>query len=69
MLRQELLDLGDARAGPVLHPGLREVVLDVMEAALAHANHDRRGFARTPWAERLICRGAGTHPAPRREAV
>jgi hypothetical protein len=37
VLGEEVLDLGDARPGPVLEPGLGEVVLDVMEAAFAHA--------------------------------
>ena len=37
MLGEEFLDLGDARPGPVLQPGVREVVLDAMEAAFAHA--------------------------------
>jgi len=37
MLGEEFLDLGDARPGPILQPGVREVVLDAMEAAFAHA--------------------------------
>jgi hypothetical protein len=37
MLGEIVLDLGDARPGPVLEPGLGEVVLDAMEAAFAHA--------------------------------
>src|SRR4051812_436934 len=37
MLGEKFLDLGDARSGPVLEPGLGEVVLDAMEAAFAHA--------------------------------
>ena len=37
MLGEEVLDLGDACPGPVLEPGLGEVVLDAMEAAFAHA--------------------------------
>ena len=36
MLGEERLDLGNSRPGPVLEPGLAEVVLDLMEAALAH---------------------------------
>src|SRR5438270_13666721 len=31
MLGEVILDLGDARPGPVLEPGLGEVVLDAME--------------------------------------
>src|SRR5262249_14469233 len=37
VLGEEVLDLGDAGSGPVLDPGLRQVVLDAMEAELAHA--------------------------------
>ena len=37
MLGEEVLDLGDARTGPVFEPGLGEVVLDAMEAPFAHA--------------------------------
>lgn len=36
VLGKESLDLGDAGAGPVLDPGLTEVVLDVMKAAFTH---------------------------------
>ena len=36
MLGEKFLDLGDAGTGPVLEPGVREVVLDAMEAAFAH---------------------------------
>ena len=36
VLGEEVLDLGDAGPGPVLEPGLGEVVLDAMEAAFAH---------------------------------
>src|SRR5581483_3241080 len=35
--RSGVLDLGDPRPGPVLEPGVGEVVLDAMEAAFAHA--------------------------------
>ena len=37
VLREELLDLGDPRPGPVLEPRLGEVVLDPVEAPFAHA--------------------------------
>src|SRR5581483_12146775 len=37
VLGEEVLDLGDAGAGPVLDPGVGEVVLDAMEPAFAHA--------------------------------
>ena len=37
VLGEEVLDLGDAGPGPVLEPGLGEVVLDAMKAAFAHA--------------------------------
>ena len=50
MLGEEVLDLGDAGAGPVLEPGLGEVVLDAMEAAFAHA--------------RMIDMGLGTRHGP-----
>src|SRR2546423_15459874 len=36
VLRQEMLDLGDAGACPVLDPGLGQIVRDVVETALAH---------------------------------
>src|SRR5262249_15740823 len=54
VLRQEGLDLGNAGARPVLHPGLAEVVLDLMEAALAHGRKYRHLRRTAPWAERLI---------------
>src|SRR5579885_340023 len=37
VLAEEVLDLGDPCPGPVLDPGLGEVVLDAMAAAFAHA--------------------------------
>ena len=36
VLAEQILDLRDAGARPVLDPGLGQVVLDVMEAALVH---------------------------------
>jgi CRP-like cAMP-binding protein len=36
VLGQELLELGGTRSDPVFDPGLLEVILDAMEAALAH---------------------------------
>jgi hypothetical protein len=36
MLGEEILDLRDAGSGPVLEPGLGEVVLDAVKAAFAH---------------------------------
>src|SRR6476620_1325911 len=36
VLRTQRLDLEDSCAGPVLEPGLAEVVLDMMQAAFAH---------------------------------
>src|SRR5262249_1300972 len=54
VLRQEGLDLGNAGARPVLHPGLAEVVLDLMEAALAHGRKYRHWDRTAPWAKRLI---------------
>ena len=38
MLGEVLLDLGHARSGPVLEPGLGEVVLDPVETAFTHAD-------------------------------
>ena len=44
VLGEEILDLGDAGSGPVLEPGVGEVVLDAMEAAFAHGSMiDTRG--------------------------
>jgi diacylglycerol kinase family enzyme len=57
VLGQERLDLRDSGAGPVLKPGLAEVVLDLMQAALAHRHKYRHAARTAPWAERLI-RGA-----------
>ena len=61
MLGEEVLDLGDAGAGPVLEPGVGEVVLDAMEAAFAHAGNDRHGARRSPWAVRLNLPAMRTH--------
>ena len=54
VLGEEGFDLGDARAGPILHPGLAEVVLDPMKAAIAHGRKYRHAPRTAPWAERLI---------------
>ena len=37
MLGEEFLDLGDTGPGPVLEPGVGQVVLDPMKAAFTHA--------------------------------
>jgi diacylglycerol kinase family enzyme len=54
VLGEEGLDLGDTRAGPVLQPGLAEVVLDLVKAAFAHDRKYRHAGRTAPWAERLI---------------
>jgi hypothetical protein len=36
MLGEERFDLQDAGAGPILEPGLAEVVLDLVKAAFTH---------------------------------
>jgi hypothetical protein len=41
VLGQIGLELGDARTGPILEPGLVEVVLDPMQAAFAHCSNYR----------------------------
>jgi diacylglycerol kinase family enzyme len=46
MLREQRLQLPNADAGPVLDPALRQVVLDVVEAAIVHAANDRDSV---PW--------------------
>lgn len=59
MLGQKSLDLGYARAGPILEPGFAEIVFDSVEAAVAHGRKYRHGVRTTPWAERLIRGTAG----------
>src|SRR6266540_2413040 len=54
VLGEEGLDLGDAGAGPVLHPGLAEIVLDLVKAAFTHGRKYRHPRRTAPWAERLI---------------
>jgi hypothetical protein len=54
VLGQIGLDLGDARTGPILEPGLVEVVLDPMQAAFAHCSNYRHELRMTPWATWLI---------------
>jgi diacylglycerol kinase family enzyme len=54
VLRQECLDLRNSRPGPVLEPGLAEVVLDLVKTALAHGRKYRHSARTAPWAERLI---------------
>src|SRR5215208_5602228 len=54
VLCQQRLDLGNTRAGPILQPGVAEVVLDVVEAALAHRHKYRHAGRTAPWAERPI---------------
>ncbi|MDX6388468.1 MAG: hypothetical protein QOD85_2270 [Gaiellaceae bacterium] len=55
MLGEESFDLEDARPGPVLEPGLAEVVFDLVKAAFTHGSKYRHVRRTTPWAERLIC--------------
>src|SRR6476469_2296083 len=43
MLAEQILDLHDAGACPILDPRFAEVVLDVMKAAMVHSHHDRPG--------------------------
>jgi diacylglycerol kinase family enzyme len=59
VLGEQQLDLGDARARPVLEPGVAEIVLDEMEAALAHGHKYRLRSRGMPWAKRLIREPAG----------
>jgi diacylglycerol kinase family enzyme len=59
VLGQVGLDLGDAGTGPILEPGLVEIVLDAVEATFAHGPNYRLTHRTTPWAERLISRRAG----------
>ncbi|MDX6436328.1 MAG: hypothetical protein QOK34_1162, partial [Gaiellaceae bacterium] len=55
MLGEESFDLEDARPGPILEPGLAEVVFDLVKAAFTHGSKYRHVRRTTPWAERLIC--------------
>ena len=55
MLGEESLDLEDACPGPVLEPGLAEVVFDLVKAAFTHGSKYRHVRRTAPWAERLIC--------------
>src|SRR6266571_5043672 len=57
VLGEQRLDLGDAGAGPVLEPGLAEIVLDLVQTSLAHGRKYRHKARTAPWAEWLI-RGA-----------
>ncbi len=59
MLREQCLDLGDPCSGPVLEPGIAEVVLDPVQAAVAHAPKYRHASRTAPWAEWLIRRAPG----------
>jgi diacylglycerol kinase family enzyme len=59
VLGQQRLDLCDTGARPILEPGLAEVVLDVVEAALTHGRKYRHAGRTAPWAERPIRRTAG----------
>jgi diacylglycerol kinase family enzyme len=59
VLRKQRLDLGDTCTGPILEPGVAEVVLDVVEAALTHGRKYRHTRRTAPWAERPIQRAAG----------
>src|SRR5438034_11402100 len=59
MLGEENLDLRDSRPGPVLEPGVAEVVLDLVKAAFTHSPKYRHVGRTAPWAERLIRGPAG----------
>lgn len=59
MLGEQGLDLRDAGPRPVLQPGVAQIVLDEMEAALAHGHKYRPERRRMPWAKRLIRAPAG----------
>jgi hypothetical protein len=54
MLGEQGLDLGNAGASPVLDPRLAEVVLDVVEAAIAHCRKYRHPNRTALWAKWLI---------------
>ena len=54
VLAQQILDLRDARACPVLDPGLGQIVFDVVESALVHEADDRPGTRAGQWARWLI---------------
>src|SRR5438477_3568473 len=54
VLGEEGFDLGDSGAGPVLQPGVAEVVLDPVKAAFTHSRKYRHAARTAPWAERLI---------------
>ena len=59
MLGEEGLDLRDAGPGPVLEPGVTEVVLDLVKAAFTHSPKYRHVGRTAPWAEWLIRRPVG----------
>jgi hypothetical protein len=61
MLAEQIFDLRDAGARPILDPGLAEVVLDVMKAAVVHSNHDRPGNGLRQWAGWLIWSARGAY--------
>src|SRR5438876_7129166 len=54
VLGEERLDLSHSRTGPILEPGLAEVVLDLVQTALAHGRKYRHRPRMAPWAEWLI---------------
>ena len=56
MLAEQILDLRHAGMRPVLDPRLRQVILDVMKAALVHEENDRSEKGGRQWAGRLIYR-------------
>jgi thioredoxin len=73
VLGEELLDLGDADARPVLEPALLEVVRDAMEPALGHAGmidsradgcHGPIGSTSRPAGPRAQSRSCRARPQP-----
>ena len=61
VLAQQILDLRDTRARPVLDPRLGQVVLDVMEATLVHEIDDRPDDRARQWARWLILGAASAY--------
>jgi len=54
VLAEQILDLRDTCARPVLDPRLGQIVLDVMESALVHKVDDRPRTGTRKWARWLI---------------
>src|SRR5919201_684018 len=59
MLREVRLDLGDPGPGPILQPGVVEVVLDLMETAFAHGSKYRSAIRRRHGPIGSTCRTFG----------